>query len=314
MLSLMKNSILSIVIPTFNRPEILKQNILEMLSEKIFFSIPIYVSDDSSDDRTKNMIFELQEDYEYLFYHKNITSLGHDKNIISTLKMAESEYVWLLSDSLTIKMGAIKHVLQIVAQYKPEIIGVNNVNRDFNIKSNFYNDKNKVLREFGWHLTLTGSTIYSRSAISTSNKIIQEVQQNFPHIALIFNHLALSCSFYWINDRWTYSHEKKTSYWVKEMFQVFIDDWSNVIKNLPQSYDDDVKEEAIIEHSRKTKLFGLRSLVKARSMDAYNIRIFREYAKDLGEHSGLNIIILMVIAIIPKATFRILQFLKRIYK
>lgn len=307
----MKNKTLSFVIPTFNKPEILKDNILLMLPEIKEFSIPIYVSDDSSDDNTKNMIIELQKRYEHLFYFRNIPSLGHDKNIFSTLKLTEADYVWLLGDSITLKTGAIKNTLKIIAQFGPEIIAVNVINRDLNINSAFYDDKNKVLNEFGWHLTLTGATIYSRNAISTIDEIDQGGHKNFPQVALIFNHLSVACSFYWINDRWLYSSVKKTSYWANDMFQVFIDDWSNLIRNLPESYNDGVKEKVIIEHSRKGKVFGLKSLLIARSIDVYNVRVFREYAKVLAKHSGLRMVILVMIAIIPKTTLRIFQLVKR---
>lgn len=310
----MKNKTLSLVIPTFNRPEILKENLLLMLPEIQIFSIPIYVSDDSSDDLTKNIIFELQKRYKYLFYSKNISSLGHDKNIFSTLKLAETEYVWLLSDAVALKTGAIKYMLNVVAKFRPEIIAVNAVNRDLNINSDFYDDENKVLKKFGWHLTLTGVTIYSRSAISTIDKIVHGVHKNFPQVALIFAHLSVLCSFYWVNKRWVYSNGNKTSYWVSDMFKVFIDDWSNVIRNLPECYSDNVKEKVIIEHSKKTKIFSLKSLARARSMDGYSVVTFQRYAKDLAEHSGRSKFILLVIALVPKITLRIFDLAKRTFK
>ena len=308
----MKNKSLSLVIPTFNRPEILKENILLMLPDIQIFSIPIYVSDDSSNNHTKDMIFELQKRYEYLFYYKNIPSLGHDKNIFSTLKLAETEYVWLLGDALILKAGAIKNILKIVTKFRPEIIAVNAVNRDLSINSDFYDDKNKVLNEFGWHLTLTGATIYSRTALSAIDKIVNGVHKNFPQVTLIFNHLSVSCSFYWVNERWIYSNGKKTSYWVKDIFQIFIDDWSNVIRNLQGCYDDGVKEKVIIKHSQKAKVFTLKSLAESRSKNVYNIHVFRAYSKLLAKHSGLRIIVLVMIAIVPKTVLRIFQAIKQI--
>ena len=52
----MENKVLSISIPTFSRPEILRENILLMLPEIREFSVPIYISDDSLDILTENMI------------------------------------------------------------------------------------------------------------------------------------------------------------------------------------------------------------------------------------------------------------------
>ena len=78
-----------------------------MLPEIKEFSIPIFISDDSKDCDTKNVIQELNGIYEYIFYYKNTPSLGHDHNIFHTLGLAKSDYVWMLGDSMLIKKGAI---------------------------------------------------------------------------------------------------------------------------------------------------------------------------------------------------------------
>jgi hypothetical protein len=310
----MENKVLSISIPTFSRPEILRENILLMLPEIREFSVPVYISDDSLDILTENMIAELRKDYKYIYYYRNDASLGHDSNMLHTLKLPKTEYVWLLGDSIILKRGAIENVLEIITQIRPQIIGVNAKNRDLDINSTLYDDPNEVLDQFGWHLTLTGTTIYSNISISTIHGIDIEENTNFPQIALIFNHLLSSCSFYWINKRWLFANDKKLSYWSKDLFKVFIDDWSNVIRNLPTIYTRDKKEKVILEHSRKLKLFGLRSLLKARYLDAYNLIVFKKYQEALVDHSGLSLVPLLVILLIPKTVLRIILEIKGNYK
>ena len=308
----MKNKNLSIAIPTFNRPEILKDNILLMLPEIKEFSIPIYVADDSSDNDTEIMISELEKHYEYLFYSRNIPGLGHDRNFFYTLKIPKSEYIWLLGDSLALEKGAIENTLKIIDRIQPDIIGVNARNRDLDINSAYYNDHNRVLNELGWHLTLTGATVYSRRAVSTVDKINLGECRNFPHIGLILNHLSVACSFYWINDKWVYVVRERTSYWISNMFEIFIDDWSNVIRNLPACYEGAIKEKVIVEHSRKAKIFGSKSLLKARSLNVYNVHLFRKYQAVLAAHSELRSFTLLIIAFIPRILLRILQTIKNI--
>ncbi len=307
----MENKILSIAIPTFNRPEILKDNILLMLPEIRELSIPIYISDDSLDDQTKNVIIELEKDYEHIYYSRNIPSLGHDSNIFYTLKFSKTDYVWLLGDCMILKRGAIKNALEIISQIRPQIIGVNAKNRDLDIDSAYCNDSNKVLDQFGWHLTLTGAVIYSRSVISSIDEIAQNEYKNFPQIALIFHHLTVACSFYWINDKYLYVNSEKESYWLRDVFEVFIDDWSNAIQNLPDCYGVDNKEKVILEHSRKVKLFDLRSLLKARYMGAYNVDLFKEYKMALADHSRLSSATLLMIAFIPKTILGIILAIKK---
>ena len=126
----MINTRLAVAIPTFNRVELLEANIRSMLPELREFSIPIYVSDDSSNDDTKLMIAKLQKNYQYIFYSKNEKNLGHDKNFFQTLKLPEADYVWLLGDSLSLKSGALLSLLKAIVKKQPEIIGVNAKNRD----------------------------------------------------------------------------------------------------------------------------------------------------------------------------------------
>ena len=73
-LSSMTNKRLSIAIPSFNRADILKSNILMMLPEIKKFSIQIFISDDSNNDETQNMINEIQVEYESIFYSRNAPS------------------------------------------------------------------------------------------------------------------------------------------------------------------------------------------------------------------------------------------------
>ena len=78
----------------------------------------------------------------------------------------------------------------------------------------------------------------------------------------------------------------------------------NAIRNLPSCYDGACKEKVIIEHSRRMKLFGLRSLIKARSIGAYNSHLYKKYKIDLSSHSGLRPAILLMVAFIPRAIIK----------
>ena len=50
------NSQLSISIPTFNRPKILESNLNILIPQAETYSVPIYISDDSSNNETKMII------------------------------------------------------------------------------------------------------------------------------------------------------------------------------------------------------------------------------------------------------------------
>jgi abequosyltransferase len=310
----MTNKRLSIAIPSFNRADILKSNILMMLPEIRQFSIQIFISDDSNNDETQNMINEIQVEYESIFYSRNAPSLGHDDNIFRTLSLPETDYVWLLGDSIVIKRGAIKNVLEVIDSDQPGIIAVNANNRAIDSINGHHEDCNRVFSTFAWHLTLTGATIYSKNAIASAESLIKSEFKNFPQIALIFNYLSTSCSFHWLNNKWIYSSREKTSYWANNMFEVFLEDWSNVIWSLPDCYDHSDKENTIIDHSQKGDLFSSKSLLSARASGAYDMDIFRKYKQVLPNHSGLRLPVLLIIALIPKSIVGFLHKIKQCFK
>ena len=305
------NEKLGIVIPTYQRSEILKENFILMLKEIQKFSIPVYIFDDSKDLKTEKWAKELKLVYPHINYFHNLPNLGHDKNLIQSIMIPNTDYVWLLGDSIIIKQGAISKILQIIDKNKSDIIAVNIKNRDISFVSESYSDYNEILSNFGWHLTLTGATLYSSKAISFATEKDFSKYKNFPQFSLIFNYLAFNCSFYWINDKLIYSNKNKTSYWFEDTFEVFINDWSNAVHNLPNNYTDNSKEKTIINHSIKSKMFNLTTLMQLRSFRYYNLDVYKEYADKLPTHSNLKNFVLYMIAIFPP---QIIILLKKIRK
>ena len=307
----MKNKILSICIPTFNRPKVLKKNILSMIEELKKFSIPIFISDESNNNETEILITEIKKIYKYIFYFKQIKKLGHDKNVFHSLSLPKTEYIWLLSDSVFVNKNAIENVLNIINAHKPDLIAVNSHLRELDIKKNFYTNASHVLNDLGWHLTWTGATIYSKNVISSSNKIDKTKYTNFPQIALIFTHLSGGCNFYWENNNLISSTKKDKSYWSENIFNVWLEDWRMALNNLPSCYAKSIKEKVFLEHSIKTGLFNIKSLLNLRSLGILNINTFRKYNKLLGIHSGKGTIVMWLILLIPK---NLLLILKKIIK
>lgn len=300
----MKNTILSVAIPAYNRTEILRTNLSAMLPELKRFSIGVYVSDDSSDDSTRCMLDELRQEYEHIYYERNYPALGHDRNIVRTLGLPDTDYVWLLGDSIEIEGGIIAKVLSVIERSRPEIVAVNARNRNLDVRSGCYDDANTILGTFGWHMTLTGAAIYSRAAANAASQIDFGSFKNFPQFALTFTRLAVAPSFCWINDvaltRKVPALTAGSSYWLRSMFPVFIDDWSAAVNALPDLYRTNVKATAIREHSLQSRLFGWQSLLVARSSGGYDLRTYREYKDRLAIHSDLDRFALILLAVLPK--------------
>jgi hypothetical protein len=101
----MKNTKLAIAIPTFERAETVDANIRSLIPEIKDYSIPIYISDNSPDNKTEEVGYELKKHYEFLFCYKNTIDLGHDKNSFYVVQLPETDRIWLLGDSISLEEG-----------------------------------------------------------------------------------------------------------------------------------------------------------------------------------------------------------------
>ena len=298
------NDELSIAIPTFNRPEILYQNLLFLLSEMKKYEIGVYISDDSTNNETEKLVEELSAEYSNIFYFKNNPPLGHDKNLVSTLKLPSTNYVWLLGDSMTIKPGSIEKVLDIIKINSPSIIGVNSKNRirvnSELFRSGLKKEQETIFINFGWHLTLTGATIYSKDVVQSVTSLDLVFCKNFPQIALIFNYLNENPSFFWIQNDLLVNQSKKESYWSGNIMDVFIHDLSRVVYKLPEKYRLESKQKFMKNHSKKSKLFTIRNLVKMRLYGEINSKNVIQNKNPLATFTHVPFIIVFLISILPK--------------
>ena len=117
-------------------------------------------------------------------YSQNIPSLGHDRNIVSCLSNKEYEYIWLMGDSMSISDNAIKIILDIIEIESPNIISCGAENRSIDIDSSHMYDKDYILEKFVG-ITLTGTTIYSKDALSSVQDLDLLECKNFPQISII---------------------------------------------------------------------------------------------------------------------------------
>lgn len=299
-----KNSLLAIAIPTYNRAAILRENLSLMLDELGRFGIPVYISDDSNNNETEELVWDIKESYPYIYYNKNVPSLGHDKNCIKTLSIPDEEYVWYLGDAIIIKPGGINDVLLKIEQYHPDFISVNALDRVVGIPSKIYSDGNLLLRELGWHLTMTGVTIYSKSILNELYTFPVDNYHNFPQMALVFQYFANGkCNLLWNDKILIAGNVSKKSYWKKDVFKVFIDDWSSCINSFSDKYINETKEVAKVSHSLNTGLYCFKSLVSYRIHGFFGWREYLHYFHELRKHSRVNIGIVGLIAFLPRFVF-----------
>lgn len=117
---------ISICIATYNRAEFLKE-VIESITKQFKTIqkpeiIEVIVSDDCSSDDTKTLLSSFQKKYPQVKYYRNKKNLGAEYNMDKVGYYAKGEYIWFFSDDDMYKKDSIKTVLEVIHNYKPEVI------------------------------------------------------------------------------------------------------------------------------------------------------------------------------------------------
>lgn len=144
--------LLSICIPTYNRAEILDGTLEHLLADPALDErVEIIVSDNCSTDNT----LEIVKKYARVKYFRNETNV-YDANYILILKRAQGQYLKLFNDTLRLKVGKLKKMLDVleneVHDKKRNILFYQNYFHLTNSSIEFYS-KNNLLRHASYLTT-----------------------------------------------------------------------------------------------------------------------------------------------------------------
>lgn len=276
------NSKLALAIPTYNRAGVLGENLRSMLPELIKLSIPVFISDDSTNDDTEKLALTLASEYPLISYHQNKPRLGHDANFFSTIKIPDTDYVWFLGDSVFVKPGGFQVVLNALKS-DPDFCFVNSYAKntdDFHVESERVKP---FFMDYAWYLTLTGATIYGRRPRALKVAADRKEQwKNFPQLGLILE----CCSSYdicaeWIGQKVIGVNQKKKSYWGNQAFQIFAHDWSVMVRSFPQLFTAPECNGIIRSHSLNTGVFEIFGLVCLRAENVLNIASYQQFEAEI---------------------------------
>lgn len=309
------SSKLAIAIPTYNRADILEENLLIMLPELKRYAIPVFISDDSSDLKTQALVERIRQEYADIHYHHNQPGLGHDTNFFATLGMADHDYVWYMGDSVYCEPGCLQEILKSM-KMGADFIFINSYVKDEN--SRLIGDAHVFLLERAWYLTLTGATIYGRRPRSL---LIDESRKacwrNFVQLGLILEYCSQQpASLYWHGMPSLGFNKKKRSYWMKSALDVFVGDWTTLIKSFPAFFSTAEMQTVIRSHAVHTGIFGLKKLMFFRANDGLSVPIIQKHEKDYAVASPTGVPITYAVARIPvpllRGLFKVFYFLRKL--
>lgn len=114
----MQKPLLSICIPTYNRPSTLSEALDSIITQLSSYSdIEVLVIDDGSDINTHAAVSGRQAKYpDQIRFLKNERNLGFDRNLLKCIEEAHGEYCWFMSDDDILEQGAIDVIMPILRE------------------------------------------------------------------------------------------------------------------------------------------------------------------------------------------------------
>ena len=108
--------ILSICIPTYNRPEHLL-NCLNSLSLQSFKNFEVCISDNASDKNIRKLISPFKKKLKIKF-NRNKKNLGFALNLLKVSSMAKGEFIWFIGDDDLLVKDSLKNLIKKITQNK----------------------------------------------------------------------------------------------------------------------------------------------------------------------------------------------------
>lgn len=168
----MKNSaLLSLCIPTYNRPTEFKRMMSGILSQLNSINpqdIEIIVRDDSTNLNTQEIFYQLVDGKDICFkYHKG-EKIGLDAANIFLVEKSTGKFCWWLSDDDELYPGALEKVISTLRH--DQNITYIWLNFDFSVSgniaikknSNFFRDRNDILETLGTNIGLLTTHVFHR--------------------------------------------------------------------------------------------------------------------------------------------------------
>ncbi|MGL5206908.1 MAG: glycosyltransferase family 2 protein [Acidaminococcaceae bacterium] len=307
------NNKLGICIPTYNRAAKLEENIRHLIKECKNQEVPIYISDNASQDNTEEIVKYYQQQYEYIYYSKNNENLGFSLNFEKALLMAETKYCWLLGDDDLIFDGMIKKISQdILDKADYDMIVVNGGGYDVkkntkkprvkDLKTHLYENSNELIAELAEPMSWISSLIFNRKNVENMN-IAKYGDNAFPHIFAIFKFFEKrNINVYWYDAFCVYSNSSSCAY-TDNVLQYYGKDWKSIYDGL-SGYDTDAKNAFLYSFRHYKRSIGGKVFRYLRGKGLYDYEIYKEYKPLFPFFSHKSIFILWLIAILPRPLFK----------
>jgi glycosyltransferase involved in cell wall biosynthesis len=312
------NSLISITIPTFNRAPFLDACLEYHIPLARKHNVKIFISDNASDDYTQEVVKRRCAEYSLISYIRNQDNVGADANFEQALKLADTEYVWLLGDTYTIPEKGLDYLVNLLTSCSAnyDIIVFNWKNRVKDTMSQDYADPNKILSDIGWHMTCLSTLVYRVDMLRVCN-FKSYLDTYFIQTGIIFDYISSHDHLiHWNRDisvETLFIDGVKKNTWAKYRFEIWFERWPKFIFSLPPVFLLSSKIKAIKDHGVKSKAFSIKNLLMMRFNNGLNLSVCKKYRYIMPlTISHPRVLIFLFIAILPIVFIKFFKWLFRI--
>jgi abequosyltransferase len=285
-----KDVVLSICIPTYNNAGYLGESLKALIPQVREFNIPIYVSNNASNDDTLKVLKSYKNIYPLLFFETNDHNLGFDRNVVKVAQMASTKYLWAIGAKRILCPGTVSKIYQILSKSNLDLLILNHWPNVFEVlESKHYSSAPQVFRDLHRQLTYLGLQIILSEAWA-SNSVNKYVDTDWVHFGVSLDFIAGKQ-----NPKIYFSSEECFKFpgkldWLPICFQIW-SNWRKVIYSLPQIYSDEDKELVIgrsavylMPFLKKFRLIDIRrkfTLFDLRVLNIYNSKVYFKYGEEI---------------------------------
>jgi abequosyltransferase len=310
--------ILGICIPTYKRPDQLTACVQSVIRSAGELAIPVFISDDSTDDTNVATIERIRALYPHVIHSRNEKNLGIDLNIIKSVDICSCRYAWLLGEDDRLLPDAIPYVVDVLNREGPDFLYVNYRSVDASLKI-VLKDRSLPLKQDdrieastflagdAWSMAFIGACVVQKEAWRSvvSDRYIGTY---FAHVGRIMAYLKGNF-IYRIAEPLVLNRcgSPGTFSWTDSTFEV-VNGWKHLMKELEPLYGEKSCRESVQSFERAHGLKSLYFLAYLRADSAFNADLFRRIIRPSQRSDGYKIGA-WVIAQAPPILFKGMRFM-----
>ena len=252
----------ALCIPTYERPELVREFLDEHSADYIEAGIDIYYYDSSISTETEDLL-RAWPDKEHVHYIKTRSPI----KLINIFRQDGLEkaydFLWMTNDSMHCSKAALASILNdLQPEYDMLVLSHQDIE---NIGKCIFADANELLKMCAWTMTLFGAVLMN------CHTMLRDVdwhyyEEAFPlakyhswiHVNFYFQRILelKSCSVLHLSFREgiSFSKKKKDVSWNDHFLQTAVTEWVKVIQSLPDEYQS--KREASVKFGDYSIFYG----------------------------------------------------------